>query len=176
MSTGASAQAWIGQVAGEMAAEQQAVQVEFNCRHGTPVDKEAAKASLARTEKALDAYFALSAASPAKDIQSVFVEDDLDVSWQDGDQKVAIDQLAPHLSQPLQDRKLIIAVTGYDNRTTRTIWSGHDANGPVFYAIDFTNGTWLYSARIKHLAITHGATPPETPPAYCHLPMNYRGE
>src|SRR6185312_2641126 len=161
-------QAWIGQVVGEMAAEQQQIQAEFDCRHAVPVAADSAKASMERIEKTWNAYAALSATSTAKDIAGVFSDEKALVSWKDGGQSVPLDQIAPHLGA-MQDRKLVVAVMGGDNKTTRAIWSAQDAAGPIFYAVDFTNGTWLASARILHLEISHGATPPETPPAYCHL-------
>jgi len=142
-------------------------QSEFNCIHGFPPDPERSKAGMARIQKTMNAYFALSSASTPKQIAAVF--DDFGyVSWQDGDQLVPIDQLAPHLSPPLEPPKLVVAVFGGDNWSTHTIWSGRDAKGPVFYAVDITSGTWLVSAYIFRVKITHGDTPPDTPPAFCH--------
>lgn len=68
-------------------------------------------------------------------------------------------------------------VVGGDNFTSRTIWLSRDANGPVFYEADFQNGTFLAPAGIINVKISHGPNPPDTPPAYCHLPgYDYTGD
>jgi hypothetical protein len=140
---------------------------EFNCRHGIPADPERSKASMERIQKTMSAYFALSSASTPKQVKALFYDDD-NVTWQEGDQYVPLDQVPSHLSPPLEPPKLVVAVHGGDNWTTRTIWSGRDTNGPAFYAVDLTNGAWLASASIYRVKITHGETAPDTPPAYCH--------
>ena len=152
---------------------QDGIQTEFNCRHAIPLDPESAEASTERVQKAMAAYLALTPNATQRDLYAVFVVDDPGTPWQDGDQKVKLDELAKHLSPPTQPPKLTTIVMGGDNQTSRTIWSGQDAAGPIFYAVDFTNGTSMSRAHILDMAISHGSVSPETPPAYCHMSARF---
>ena len=145
------------------------IQAEFNCRHAIPLDPDSAKASMERVQKAMAAYLALTPNATQSDLNAVFVADEPGAPWQDGNEKVKLAELAPHLVPPAQPPKLITTVMGGDNQTTRTIWAGQDASGPVFYAVDFTNGTSISRAHILDMAISHGTVPPDPPPAYCHM-------
>ena len=144
-------------------------QQEFDCRHAKPADASEFAGNIRRIQKVMDAYFALSAASTPKQVKALFYDDDY-VTWQDGEQYVPLDQVASHLSPPVEPPKLVVAVHGGDNWSTRTIWSGRDAKGPVFYVADMRNGGVLADATILGMKVIHGDTPPDTPAAYCHLP------
>ena len=172
--TTAGAQIWLGQMSGQMAADQANVQLEFNCRHAIPLDAERAKANLERVQKAMTAYRGLTSSATQKDLAAVFESEGPETRWQDGEQKATLTDLASHLVPLAEAPKLTVAVMSGDGATARTIWSGQDANGPVFYAVDFTAGTWLRDARIIDMVISHGAAP-ETPPAYCHLSESFVG-
>lgn len=149
-------------------AQQMTPEAEFICIHGAPVSADTVQAVERRIRKAMDVYLALSPASSTGQIESAF-SSFLPTRWQDGDEKVPLDQLAPRLVKPVETPHLVVAVVGGDNFSSRTIWAGRDANGPVFYEVDFQNGTFIESAAIVTMRISHGPTPPDTPPAYCHI-------
>lgn len=165
----AFAQAYIGEIAGQMAANRADAAREAACRHGVPADPDTVKELNAKDEKLMDAYFRLNPKSTARDIAEVFDIDNPDVRWRDADGSVPMTQLAGHLGKPASQRSLVVSVTGGDAKTTRTIWSTTQNSKSVFYAVDFIHGSWLGGTHILHMAVLPGPTPPPTPPAYCHF-------
>jgi hypothetical protein len=141
---------------------------EYNCMHGTPADAGEFAGNMRRIQKVMDAYFALTSTATPKQVRAVFYDDDY-VTWQDGDQYVPLDQVASHLAPPVEPPRLVVAVHGGDAWSTRTIWSGRDAKGPVFYVADMRSGGALANAAILRMQVIHGEAPPETPRAYCHV-------
>jgi len=167
--TPASAQAWIGQIVGEMAAEQAAAQREAECLKGRPADPDDVKAANRRADGVMQAYFALTSKSSKRDIAAVFVTDrDVkDVTWKDDAGAVPIAQLGAQLDEPSDKVAKILSVVGGDNHTTRAIWSVGEGDGTLYYGVDIINGSWLSNAKIWHMTVSK--TEPETPPAYCHF-------
>jgi len=165
----AHAQAWIGQMVGEMAAQQAAAMREAECRKGKPADPDDVAASNRRADKLMEAYFALTSKSSKREIAALFVSDrDIkDVTWKDDSGAVPIAQLGPQLDEASDKHARVLSVVGGDNHTTRAIWSVGEGDAVVYYGVDIINGTWLTSAKIWHMTVSR--TLPETPPAYCHF-------
>jgi hypothetical protein len=163
----AQSQAWIGQMAGEMAAQQQQAELEAACRKGAPADPDDVKSSNRRAEKLMDAYFDLTSKSSLRDIQRVFAMGKPDVSWKDANGKVPIDQLGARLDEVSTKRTLVLSVVGGDNKTMRAIWSVGDGADKIYYAADIVVGNWISSSAIWHMTVSK--TLPDTPPAYCHF-------
>jgi hypothetical protein len=163
----AAAQAWIGQMVGEMAAQQAAAQRELECRKGAPADPSDVKAGNRRADKVMEAYFALTSKSTKKDIQKLFAMDQKDVSWKNENGKVPLDQLGALLDEASPTHARILSVVAGDILTTRAIWSVGEGADIVYYGVDIMNGNWLSDSKIWHVSVSK--TQPDTPPAYCHF-------
>jgi hypothetical protein len=163
----AQSQAWIGQIAGEVAAQEQQALQETACRKGAPADPSDVKSSNRRAEKLMDSYFALTSKSTKRDIQRVFAMDKPDMSWKDASGKVPPDQLGARLDETSTERTLVLSVVGGDNKTLRAIWSVGDGADKTYYAADIIIGSWFEAPEIWHMTVS--PTLPDTPPAYCHF-------
>lgn len=162
--TVAHAQAWLGQFAGEMAAQRRAAELEEACMHGAPADPEDVERAQARIEKAMTAYFALTSQSSARDLRDVFAFDKPGVTWRDATGPVLVPQLGTRLDAPVPERTIVNFVVGGDAQTARVVWQGSDS---IYYAGDFVNEGWLGGWKIWHLALL--PTRPDVPAAYCHF-------
>jgi len=165
--TPAAAQAWIGQVVGEAAAQQAAAAREAACRRGTPADPDDVKRSNRRADTVMEAYFALTSKSPKRNVTAVFATGKPDVSWQNADGKVPVSELGAQLDEPSPQHTKILSVVAGDNEKMRAIWSVGEGADTLYYGVDIINGDWLSSSRIWHLTIS--SKQPDTPPAYCHF-------
>jgi len=165
----AQGQAWIGQMVGEMAAQQAAAMREAECRKGKPADPDDVKASNRRADKLMDAYFALTSKSSKREIAAVFVTDkDIkDVSWKDDNGAVPIAQLGAQFDEASPKHARLLSVVAGDNHITRAVWTVGEGADTVYYGVDIINGTWLSDSKIWHMTVSK--TQPETPPAFCHF-------
>lgn len=168
-STSAHAQAWIGAIVGQAAAEQEEAAREKACIAGQPAEPEDVERANTRIERTMVAYFELTPDSKASDITDLFTSRFDDLRWSDEKGDVPITALAPRLNIHPQQRTLIALIVGGDDQSARAIWSVTPSVGatPIFYAGDFVNQGWLGGWRIWHVAVS--STAPDTPPAYCHF-------
>lgn len=162
----ASAQAWIGLMAGEMAAQAAAAQREVDCMHGVPAAPDDVANSNKRGDKLMEEFFALTSQSSARSIRSLFDTDEKGFHIKNDDGPVTLDQLAALLDEPTIHAK-VLSVVGGDNQTMRTIWSAGEGDATVYYGADIAVGNFWNSAKILHLTLSK--TMPDAPPAFCHL-------
>ena len=167
-----AAQAWIGQVAGNMVAQQQAAAQEAACRAGTPAPPADVENARVRTGELMTGYFALTARSRPRDIQKVFARRD-DVSWADAAGAVPVLALGERLEIPAPTLTPVSFVVGGDLGSARGVWSATDESGSrtAWYAVDFlgTPGFWGGASwRVWHMTVFPADQEPEAPGAYCH--------
>ncbi len=172
LSTGANAQAWLGLMVGEMAAQQAAAAREEQCRKGVPADPSDVKSSNKRADKLMDSYFALTSKSSKRDIAALFDSEHKDASWKDDNGPVAITDLGAQLDELSDKHTKILAVVGGDNQTMRMIWSVGEGTDTVYYGVDIINGSFWNNSHIWHMTVSK--TQPDTPPAYCHFDPEQR--
>ena len=165
-STPAVAQAWIGQVVGEMAAQQAAAQREEACRKGTPADPSDVKSSNKRADKLMASFFALTSQSSKRDILSLFETDKAGMHVITDNGTIRPEALSELLDEPAAPKKLL-SVVGGDNITVRVIWTAGEGDDTMYYGADITIGSWLTGAHILHLTVSENEL--DAPPAYCHL-------
>jgi hypothetical protein len=169
-SVAVQAQAWIGEMVGQMAAQQAAAQREQACIAGTPAPPDEVTKATEQSAALLDAYFDLSSKSKRKDIGRVFDLRRDGVSYKSIDGSVAVDELGVVLDgrSPCSNAELGRRRRG---QTARGIWAvaapGEAPSG--YYAVDFSakvtgllkvdwrSGTCRYSPSLHPL-----------PSAYCH--------
>lgn len=163
--TAARGQAWIGQMAGEMAGQRAQAAQENACLHGAPAGPREVRDAKDGVEKTMAAYFDLTSRSTAREVRNVFAFDKPGVAWRNAGGIVPISQIGAHLDTPTPQRKLVALVVGGDAKTARAIWST-DQPG-LFYAGDFVDEGWSDGWRIWHLA--EMPVQPDVPPAYCHF-------
>jgi hypothetical protein len=165
------AQAWIGQIAGEMAAEEQQAALERACLAGAPADPDDVAKANKRIEKAMDAYFELTSSSTPRQIRRVFTSDKDDIRWKDTSGEVPLDQLGARLDLPTPQRTLEALVVGGDDMTAQAIWSVSPVEGSdiAYYGGDFVNEGWLGGWKLWHLQVFRAAAKPDVPHAFCHF-------
>ena len=83
MASPAAAQAWIGQIAGEMAAQRAAAAQEAACLAGTPPDPRKTPKIMAKLDALMAGYFALSSKSENAALRKVFSLTSEGVSFRD---------------------------------------------------------------------------------------------
>ncbi len=162
------AQAWIGEMVGQIAAQEAARQREAACVAGTPAPDEEIARATAQSAALLDAYFALTSKSKRKDIGRVFELKKDDVSYKSVDGPVAVEALGAILDQPQPTLERQSFVVGGDGVTARGIWAVVEPGGAPtgYYAVDFS--VRAVSWRIWHLTVLPADAVPAPPAAYCH--------
>lgn len=171
----AQAQAWIGNIVGQMADAERANAEEAACRAGTPSSDKVVNYARESSQEALDAYQSLSTISPSRVMRRAFALKKPDVSWKNANGKVPITELGARLDEP----KPLLTPTSFivagDGLSARGIWKATWADQPSrseWYAVDFTGGphTNLNAGtfRIWHMSIFPGEQEPQKPAAYCH--------
>jgi hypothetical protein len=165
------AQAWIGQIAGDVAAQQEQAAQEQACLAGAPADPDAVQRARSRIEKAMVAFFDLTSSATPREIRGAFTSDKNDIRYKDVSGEVAFDQLGARLDTPAPQRTLVAMVVSGDGLTAQAIWSvaPADGNDIAYYAGDFVNEGWIGGWRIWHLDALPASQMPDVPPAYCHF-------
>jgi len=162
------AQAWIGEMAGQMAAQAAAAEREKKCVAGEPAPAGEISEATLESAELLDAYFALTSKSKTRDVGRVFALKDDGVSWRSGDREVPVPELGAILDEARPTLEPVSFIVGGDGRTARGIWrasSSADTGEPQVYAVDFAGGPkW----RIWHMVLLPASLEPEPPAAYCH--------
>jgi hypothetical protein len=162
------AQAWIGQIVGDIAAQEAARQREAACVAGTPAPEEAITRATEQSAALLEAYFALTSKSKRKDIGRVFDLRRDDVSYKSLDGPVSVEELGAILDMPTPTLEPKSFVVGGDGMTSRGIWAiaepGEEPSG--YYAVDFS--VRAVSWRIWHITVLPADAPPAPAAAYCH--------
>ncbi len=169
------AQAWIGEMVGQIAAQEAARQREAACVAGTPAPDEEIARATEQSVALLDAYFALTSKSKRKDIGRVFDLKREDASYKSVDGSVAVDALGAILDQPKPTLERQSFVVGGDGLTARGIWAVVEPGGApaASYAVDFS--VKVVSWRIWHLTVLPADAAPAPPPAYCHYDPDQAG-
>ena len=164
------AQAWIGQVVGDMAARQAEAAREQACRSGTPAPEPVRAHADRQTTALMTAYFDLSSRSRARDIDRVFARNQS--TWMSVDGSIHVTSLGERLDIPTPTLTRRAFVVAGDEMTARGVWSAVDEAGAnSFYAVDFTSTPGFFSGatwRIKAMTIFPGDQQPENPGVYCH--------
>ena len=163
--TPACAQAWIGQMAGEMAGQRAQAAQENACLHGAPAEPREVQDAKDGMEKTMTAYFGLTSHATARELRNVFALDKPGVTWRNAGGIVPISKIGPDLDAPTPERKLVALVVGGDAKAARASWST-DRSGR-FYAGDFVDEGWFGGWKIWHMAVL--PVQPDVPPAYCHF-------
>jgi len=171
-----SAQIWIGQVVGQMAASQRQAALEQACRAGTPASPKNIAWATTSSQAAMDAYVTLTPKSGDGQLRKAFAMNKADVSWKGPDgASVPVTQLASHLENAEPKLKPIAFVVGGDAATARGIWEARwpeQSDRVAYYAVDFAGGPknmWGGGAfHIWHFTVFPGDKQPATPAAYCH--------
>lgn len=164
------AQAWIGAMAGNMVAQQQAAAREQACRAGTPASAPAQATANTQTTALMTAYFDLTGRSRERDVTKVFARNAS--TWMDSSGTVATTALGERLdiATPTLTREAFV-VAG-DEATARGVWKAEDASGGVsWYGVDFVSTPGFFSGatwRIKAMTVFPGDQQPENPGVYCH--------
>lgn len=172
---GASAQAWIGAMAGEMAAQEAAAAREKACLAGAPPPPKDVTKITAKIEQRMASYFALDSKSKPADIARVFDMKAKGVSFRDADGTVSPAELGARLDAPTPQLALSSVVVAGDLTTARAIWTTAPTDGspPLAYAADFTGSidSWFGASgwRIWHLVALPADQAPPAPGAYCHF-------
>jgi|GEM_PF-4152686 len=164
------AQAWIGAVAGNAVAAQQAAAREQACRAGTPAPEPVRARADTQATALMTAYFGLTGTSRERDISKVFARNAS--TWTDTAGEVAPTALGARLdiATPTLTREAFV-VAG-DEGTARGVWKAQDADGGVtWYGVDFVGTPGFFSPatwRIKSMTVFPGDRQPENPGVYCH--------
>jgi hypothetical protein len=171
----AVAQAWIGQIVGNMAAQAEQARKEAACRAGTPASDKTIAQARAASGSLLEKYFSLSSRSRQSDLKKVFALNDADTSWKDENGIVPVTGLGSRLDEQTPTLAMTSFVVGGDGATARGIWEAHYSDPSLahrFYAVDFTGGSggWFGGGwKIWHLTIAPQDRPPSAPAAFCHF-------
>ena len=169
----AHAQAYIGIIAGQMAAQQQAAAAEAACRAGKPASERAVTTLLDRMNRVMAAYFALTPKSDDHAIWRIFSRKVTGVRWLDAADPIPPDRLGDHLAPPASAPVVTSAVVGGDAMSGRGVWSVTGPDGaPLVYAVDFYSephgwADFASGLRITRLSVS-SASPP-APGAFCHI-------
>jgi hypothetical protein len=174
--TPAHAQAWIGQIAGDMAARQAAAQREAACRNGTPATPKEQAHALTTSEAALAAYAQLGPQSSPKALGKIFALKQPGLSWKDETGPAGIPEFLTRLDGRRATLERIAFVVAGDATTARGIWKASWADAPdrtVWYAVDLVGspGRNMWGGgdyRIWHFSQFSGSEAPPAPAAYCH--------
>lgn len=170
-------QAWIGQVVGQMAAQQAAAAQEAACRQGTPASDKTQAWALSSSEEAMAAYLQLSPSSKPSALGKVFALKREDASWKGPDgTKVPLTQVSARLEGPKPKLERTAFVVAGDGTSARGIWKATWAEQPdrvAWYAVDLVGGPgksmWGGGGyRIWHFTHFEGGEAPAAPAAYCH--------
>ena len=170
----AAAQAWIGQMAGEMAARDAAIAREKACRAGQPAAPNEVTNATTKADALMGSYFALTSTSNGGAVGKVFDMKTTTTTWKSPEGAVAVTALGARLDAPTPKLTPVAFVVGGDAMTARGIWSASEADGgPVtaVYAVDFMaepNLLYGFSWRIWHMTVLAGGAAPTVPGAYCH--------
>jgi len=163
------AQAWIGQVVGEMAAQQAAAAREQACRGGAPAPEPVRAHADRQTTALMGAYFDLSSRSRSRDIDRVFARNQS--TWVSVDGSTHVASLGERLDIATPTLTRLAFVVAGDELTARGVWSAADEAGANnFYAVDFVSTPGFFSGatwRIKRMTIFPGDRQPENPGVYC---------
>jgi hypothetical protein len=172
----AQGQAWIGQMAADMASRQAAAAREEACRKGEPATPKEQTHALATSEAAMAAYLQLGPKSKPADLRKVFALKQEGLSWKDESGPASVPGFLARLdgSRPTLERTAFV-VAG-DASSARGIWKATWSDQPgrtAWYAVDLvgspSGNIWGGgSYRIWHFTVFTGAEPPPPPAAYCH--------
>lgn len=171
----ASAQAWIGTMVGEMAAQEAAAAREKACLAGAPPPPKDVAKITARIEQRMASYFALDSRSKPADIAKVFDMKAKGVSFRDVDGTISPAELGARLDAPTPALTLSSVVVAGDLTTARAIWTTAPTDGspPMAYAVDFTGAvdSWFGASawRVWHMVALPADQAPPAPGAYCHF-------
>ncbi|MFI4975110.1 MAG: hypothetical protein ACHP84_11275 [Caulobacterales bacterium] len=173
----ARAQAYIGVIAGQIAAQEEAAREEAACRAGMPATPKAVVAVTARMDRVMSAYFALTAKSDARALAKVFAMKSQNLRWKDDSGSVPVDQLGERLAAPAAAPVRTSVAVGGDAASGRELWTVTPAGAnaaPVVYAVDFTTEDghmfdYALGIRILHIALMPASEAPPAPGAFCHL-------
>lgn len=166
------AQAWIGQIAGDAVAQQQAAAREEACRAGTPASPGDTENARVKTGELMAGYSNLTSRSRSRDIQKVFARTD-DTTWADPAGAVPVLELGERLDASVPILTPVNFVIGGDAGTARGVWSaaGEDGTVTAWYAVDFLNTPGFWGGanwRVWHMTVFPADQQPEAPGAYCH--------
>lgn len=171
----ARAQAYIGVVVGQMAAQEHAAALEAACKAGAPASERAVTVLTARMDRAMAAYFALTPKSVEHAIMRIFSVKAPGVHWMNAAELTPVAQLGEHLNPPPATPVRLSAVVGGDARSGRGLWSVVPAAGaPLVYAVDFVSEPHGWTdptdgLRIVHMSVSPASAAPAQPGAFCHL-------
>jgi hypothetical protein len=169
------AQAWIGQMVGEMAAQGAAIAREKACRAGQPADPVEVTKAVAASEQLLTDYFKLNSKSKPAELRRVFALKLKDVSWKSAEGSVPVAELGARLDEATATMTTQSFIVGGDLESARGIYqvtvAGDNAKSMI-YAIDFKNvpgAVFGYAWHIWHMTVLSADQAPAPPAAYCHF-------
>lgn len=172
----AMGQAWIGQVVGQMAAQQAEAAREAACRQGVSAPEKTQAWALSSSEAAMESYLQLGPNSKSSALGKVFAIKRQDVSWKGPDGAVVISQVPARLGNTTPRIDRVAFVVAGDGTSARGIWKATWADQPdrhAWFAVDFVGspGKNMWgggSYRIWHFTQFEGGEQPAAPAAYCH--------
>lgn len=166
----ASAQAWIGQVAGNMAAQQAAAAAEAACQAGTPAAPKDIERANADVGPLLAAYFDLDASAKPAALKKVFALKAEGGGYADVNGPAKFDALGARLDAPTPTLNRLSFIVGGDAMSARGVWEAKAGDTVVgYYAIDFlATGVWNPGWRIMRMTVFPADRQPTAPGAYCH--------
>lgn len=172
----ASAQIWIGQIAGEAAGQAAAAAREKACLEGAPPDAKQAAQILAQADALMGAYFNLTSKSSPAALNKVFAMKSAGVSFRDDKGKISPAELGARLDAPTPTLAVTSSVVAGDLQSARVIWTATPPDGgePKALAVDFLMemGFWAGGWRIWHMTETSPDQAPSPPGAYCHFDVD----
>jgi hypothetical protein len=166
----ASAQAWIGQMAGEMVAQQRAAAAEAACQSGTPAAAKDIDRANADSATLLAAYLDLGSGAKSGALKKVFNLKEPTAGYADVNGAAKFDALGARLDEPAPALNRLSFIVGGDAMTARGVWEAKAGDQVVgYYAIDFQQvGIWGPSWRIWHVTLFPADRQPTAAGAYCH--------
>lgn len=169
----AQAQIWIGQVVGDVTAQQVAAAREKACREGQPAAPKDVETAKEEARQLMAAYFDLTSTSKPRDIDRVFATKLKDVTWKDEQGAALVSQLGSRLDGPTPTLTPLSFVVAGDAFSARGIWeattSGTEKKA---YAVDFKaipNTLFGITWRIWHMTVSPIDKAPPAPADYCHF-------
>lgn len=166
-------QIWIGQIVGDMVAQEEAAKREHACMTGTPMEKKEILEARTPALKTIQAYF--EAMKNGSNSRSEFFAMDKKTRWIAGDQSVGMKQI----DQPIDflatsGAELVAEPLGFVrsgiDATALGQWRVLATNGDLAgtYTVFFTRkaGQW----KIRHLTLSRATEYVEPVVQYCHQP------
>lgn len=172
LGSAASAQAWIGQVVGDMMARQQAAAQEHACMMGTPLNMNEVEETREPARLAMAKYWGVVSAGGERDINPVF-EGDKDGRWVLGERELRQGK-AVLVSDPLAlpgaalEAEPVWLLRSGDGVHVRALFRVNGADGKVLGGYDVTLRRNLGRWHLRRLVVAEGASLPPTLAQYCH--------